>query len=179
MHFAQTLSPNDAGWEYFDAAEGRYKIQPVRATVTVNGTDAYNAAAVTGLGLIQAPVAGLRPCFERGSLVQVMPAFTARPMPVSLVYVNRRQLAPRVLAVMNWLTEIVAPYFVDGVDVDVAASVPSATPAGRAAVRLSAILREWPGASPATDDAPHPSGSRRLPSSAPCTMRGRPGGSRS
>jgi DNA-binding transcriptional LysR family regulator len=55
VHFAQTLSPNDAGWEYFDAAQGRYRMQPVRSLVTVNGTDAYNAAAVAGLGLIQAP----------------------------------------------------------------------------------------------------------------------------
>jgi DNA-binding transcriptional LysR family regulator len=161
VHFAQTVSPNDAGWEYFDAAAGRYRMQPVRATVTVNGTDAYNAAAVAGLGLIQAPVAGLQPCFERGSLVQVMPAFTARPMPVSLVYVNRRQLAPRVLAVMDWLTEILAPYFTEERE---AASAPSAAPAGRAASPSRSGRRASRGASPAADAAAPRKRSRRPPS---------------
>lgn len=162
VHFAQTLSPNDAGWEYFDAAASRYRMQPVRATVTMNGTDAYNAAAVAGLGLIQAPVAGLQPCFDRGSLVQVMPAFTARPMPVSLVYVNRRQLAPRVLAVMDWLTEILAPWFV--IEERALASAPSAAPAGRAASPSRSARRASQGASAAADGAAPRKRSRRPPS---------------
>lgn len=161
VHFAQTLSPNDAGWEYFDAAQGRYRMQPMRSIVTVNGTDAYNAAAVAGLGLIQAPIGGLLPCFAAGSLVQVMPAFTARAMPVSLVYVNRRHLAPRVLAVMNWLTEILAPYFArDGEP----AISPSAAPADRAASPSRSGRRASRGASRAADAAAPRKRSRRPPS---------------
>jgi len=164
VHFAQTLSPNDAGWEYFDAAQGRYSMQPMRSLVTVNGTDAYNAAAIAGLGLIQAPVGGLRPCFAEGSLVQVMPAFTARPMPVSLVYVNRRQLAPRVLAVMNWLTELLAPYFVADSELALSATDPSAAPAGRAASPSRSARRASRGASPAADVGAPRRRSRRPPS---------------
>lgn len=164
VHFAQTLSPNDAGWEYFDAAEGRYRMQPVRSLVTVNGTDAYNAAAVAGLGLIQAPVGGLRRCFAEGSLVQVMPDFTARPMPVSLVYVNRRQLAPRVAAVMNWLAELLAPYFVEDGELALAATDPSAARAGRAASPSRSARRASRGASPAADAAAPRKRSRRPPS---------------
>jgi DNA-binding transcriptional LysR family regulator len=161
VHFAQTLSPNDAGWEYFDAAQGRYRMQPVRATVTVNGTDAYNAAAVAGLGLIQAPLGGLQPCFAAGSLVEVMPAFTARPMPVSLVYLNRRQLAPRVLAVMDWLAQLLAPYFVEDGERAIA---PSAAPAGRAASPSRSGRRASRGAAPAADAAAPRKRSRRPPS---------------
>ena len=164
VHFAQTLSPNDAGWEYFDAAQGRYRIKPVRAIVTVNGTDAYNAAAVAGLGLIQAPVGGLLPCFAAGSLVEVMPAFTARPMPVSLVYVNRRQLAPRVLAVMDWLAELLAPYFVEDSELTIASTSPSAAPAGPAASPSRSARRALQDASPAADAAVPRKRSRRPPS---------------
>ena len=161
MHFAQTLSPNDAGREDFDADQGRYRMQPMRSIVTVNGTDAYNAAAVAGLGLIQAPIGGLLPCFAAGSLVQVMPAFTARAMPVSLVYVNRRHLAPRVLAVMNWLTEILAAYFArDGEP----AISPSAAPADRAASPSRSGRRASRGASRAADAAAPRKRSRRPPS---------------
>ncbi|TWD88474.1 DNA-binding transcriptional LysR family regulator [Variovorax beijingensis] len=161
VHFAQTLSPNDAGWEYFDAAQGRYRMQPMRSIVTVNGTDAYNAAAVAGLGLIQAPIGGLLPCFAAGSLMQVMPAFTARAMPVSLVYVNRRHLAPRVLAVMNWLTEILAPYFVENGEPAIS---PSAAPADPAASPSRSGRRASRGASPAMDGAVPRKRSRRPPS---------------
>jgi DNA-binding transcriptional LysR family regulator len=164
VHFAQTLSPNDAGWEYFDAVQGRYRMQPVRSLVTVNGTDAYNAAAVAGLGLIQAPAGGLLPGFADGSLVQVMPAFVARPMPVSLVYVNRRQLAPRVLAVMNWLCELLAPYFAEDSDIAFTATGPSAAPAGRAASPSRSGPRAFHGALPAADAAAPRKRSRRPPS---------------
>ncbi len=164
VHFAQTLSPSDAGWEYFDAAQGHYRLQPVRTLVTVNGTDAYNAAAVAGLGLIQAPVSGLLPCFAAGTLVEVMPAFTARPMPVSLVYLNRRQLAPRVAAVMDWLSEILSPYFVQDGEVPIASIAPSAAPAGRAASPSRSVPHASQRASPAADAAAIRKRSRRPPS---------------
>ena len=163
VHFAQTLSSN-AGWEYLDPADGLYKMHPVRATVTVNGTEAYQAAALAGLGVIQAPVAGLVASVTAGALVLVMPEFNARPMPVSLMYANRRQLAPRVLAVMEWLTEILAPYFADSEDGTSGTSGPSAAPSGRAASPSRSGRRASRGASAATDAAAPRKRSRRPPS---------------
>ncbi len=113
VHYTPRLTSNDAGWEYFDAAAGSYKILPMTAAVTVNGTDAYQAAALAGLGFIQAPTLGLRNLLAEGLLVPVMPEFTACPMPVSLLYANRRQLAPRVQAVMNWLSGLITPYLIE------------------------------------------------------------------
>jgi DNA-binding transcriptional LysR family regulator len=113
VHYTPRLTANDAGWEYFNASENAYRILPMQAMVTVNGTDAYQAAALAGLGIIQAPTLGLRKLFEQGSLVPILPAFTACPMPVSLLYAHRRQLAPRVQAVMAWLAEIVAPQLIE------------------------------------------------------------------
>jgi len=81
----------------------------MRAQVTVNGTEAYQAAALAGLGLIQAPALGTDALVASGALVDVLPAFRAPSMPVSLMLPHRRQLAPRVQAVMAWLTQIVAP----------------------------------------------------------------------
>ena len=112
VNYTPKLTSNDAGWEYFDAAANAYRSVPMQAAVAVNGTDAYQAAALAGLGIIQAPSLGLRSAFERGLLIPVMPAFTACPMPVSLLYANR-QLAPRVQAVMAWLADIVVPYLIE------------------------------------------------------------------
>jgi DNA-binding transcriptional LysR family regulator len=85
----------------------------MRAHVTVNGTDAYQAAALAGLGLIQAPALGIDALIAAGDLVAVLPEFRAPAMPVSLMLPNRRQLAPRVQAVMAWLTHVIAPHLSD------------------------------------------------------------------
>lgn len=110
VHYVASLASNGSGWEYWDAAQGRYATLPMRGAVTVNGTQAYQAAAVAGLGIIQAPVLGCRKLLDEGRLVEIMPDHTAAPMPVSLIYANRRQLAPRVVTVMDWLAQVLAPF---------------------------------------------------------------------
>ncbi|MDY7547956.1 LysR family transcriptional regulator [Glaciimonas sp. CA11.2] len=112
VHYTPNLTSNDARWEYFDRTNNTYKTLPMTAAVSVIGTDAYQAAALTGLGFIQAPTLGLQRLVDQGSLVLVLPEFTACPMPVSLLYANRHQLAPRVQAVMRWLTDILTPYLI-------------------------------------------------------------------
>jgi DNA-binding transcriptional LysR family regulator len=78
--------------------------------LTVNSSDAYEAACIAGLGLIQAPVAGLRALVEQGLLVEVLPQYSAEPMPVTLLYAHRRHVPQRVQAFMAWLAETVRPY---------------------------------------------------------------------
>ena len=87
VHYMPSLNAQGAGWEWLDA-DGRRQVLPMRAQVTVNGTDALVAD---------------------GALVEVLPAFVAPSMPVSLMLPNRRQLAPRVQAVMAWLTGLLSP----------------------------------------------------------------------
>jgi len=113
VHYTPRLMSNDAGWEYFDQTDNAYKTLPMPAAVSVNGTDAYQAAALAGLGLIQAPTMGLERLVAQGLLVLVMPEFTACPMPVSLLYANRRQIAPRVQAVMTCLKDVLTPYLIE------------------------------------------------------------------
>ena len=114
VHYASTLSTQDAGWDYRDPVDGTPRTLPMRAALTVNGTDAYQAAALAGLGLIQAPAIGTQALVEEGALVEVLPDFAAPPLPVSLLYPHRRQLAPRVQAVLAWLSQVLAPYVADG-----------------------------------------------------------------
>ena len=108
VHYMPSLNAQGAAWDYIDA-NGQHRTLPMRAHVTVNGTEAYQAAALAGLGLIQAPALGTDALVASGELVDVLPAFRAPAMPVSLMLPNRRQLAPRVQAVMTWLTHVVSP----------------------------------------------------------------------
>jgi DNA-binding transcriptional LysR family regulator len=113
VHYTPSLAFNDAAWEYFDRADEVYKTLPMAAAVSVNGTDAYQAAALAGLGMIQAPALGLGRLVAQGLLVPLMPDLCAAPMPVSLLYANRRHLAPRIEAVMAWLADLLKPYLVE------------------------------------------------------------------
>ena len=108
VHYMPSLNAQGAAWEYVDA-DGRRRTLAMRAQVTVNGTDAYQAAALAGLGLVQSPTLGTDDLIASGELVEVLPEFRAPPMPVSLMLPHRRQLAPRVQAVMAWLTQVITP----------------------------------------------------------------------
>ena len=105
VHYAAKLSTRGAAWEYQEG--GITRAHAMRSAVVVNGTDAYVSACLAGLGMIQAPVHGIEHLIKAGRLVKVMPEFAAAPMPVSLLYVQRRQMPPRVLALANWISQIV------------------------------------------------------------------------
>lgn len=107
VHYAGSLAAAGAGWEHHDGQA--WQLRPMRCSLVVNGTDAYQAACLAGLGLIQAPLHGLRAHFDAGRLVEVLPQHTAAPLPVSLLVPHRR--APRrVQAFMAWLGEALKPH---------------------------------------------------------------------
>jgi DNA-binding transcriptional LysR family regulator len=108
IHYAAKLGMHGAGWEYVDG--NKVKIHPMNTSLVVNGTDAYRAACLAGMGIIQVPVYGATDLMRKDVLVEIMPDFTAMPMPVSLLYPQRRLMAPRVKAMLNWIEQIVAPY---------------------------------------------------------------------
>jgi hypothetical protein len=62
----------------------------------VKASDAYNAACLAGLGLIQAPELGVREHLARGVLVEALPRYRPEPMSLSLLYAHRRNLPKRV-----------------------------------------------------------------------------------
>ncbi|CAN7268033.1 LysR family transcriptional regulator [Pseudoxanthomonas sp. LjRoot168] len=108
IHYSSQFGGKPDGWEYWDGT--RYASVPMEGALTVNSSDAYEAACIAGLGLIQAPVAGLRTLVEQGLLEEVLPQYAAEPMPVTLLYAHRRHLPQRVQAFMAWLTETTRPY---------------------------------------------------------------------
>ena len=111
IHFASNLTTQGAGWDYVD--KGKIRVQPMQCAFVVNSADAYQAACLAGLGMIQCPVITTRHLVDAGSLVEMLPQFTPAPMPVSLLYPHRRQIAPRVKAIMNWIAEVLEPHLVE------------------------------------------------------------------
>jgi DNA-binding transcriptional LysR family regulator len=107
IHYVSTLGGKSEGFEYPES--GGYRTLPMSGPVVVNNSDAYNAACLAGLGLIQAPEIGVREHLARGVLVEVLPQHRPEPMSLSLLYAHRRNLPKRVRAFMDWVTEILRP----------------------------------------------------------------------
>ncbi|MHC1651974.1 LysR family transcriptional regulator [Stenotrophomonas maltophilia] len=106
VHYVGTLGQRSPGFEYFDGQH--YRNWPMQGALTVNSADGYSAAALAGLGIIQVPEMGAREALRSGTLVEVLPDCVAEPMPVSLVYAQRRHLPRRVDAFMTWLAGLLA-----------------------------------------------------------------------
>ncbi|MEW9899704.1 LysR family transcriptional regulator [Chitinivorax sp. PXF-14] len=110
VHYVSTLGARSPGFEYVDPASGEPRFIAMPGAVTVNNSDAYLAACLAGVGLIQAPETAMRPHLRQGELVEVLPQYQAAPMPVSLLYANRRQQPKRVQVFMQWITEVMRDY---------------------------------------------------------------------
>jgi len=110
IHYVMNLGAHDSGFEYEDPDDaGKVKTVAMNGALTVNNSDAYYGACLAGLGIIQVPEAGVRTALDSGQLVELMPNYRSAPMPVSLVYANRRHQPRRVQVFMNWLDAIMKP----------------------------------------------------------------------
>ena len=84
---------------------GTRKTVMLPMTLSVNGADTYRAAALQGLGLIQAPRYALEEDFERGRLVELLRETSPSPTPVSILYPRNRQLSQRVRTFIDWVAK--------------------------------------------------------------------------
>ena len=108
VHYATNLGVRPPGFEYVEDKHARY----IRAggILTVNSTQAYRAACLAGLGIIQVPRIGVKEAIRQRKLIEILPQYRAMPMPVSLLYPHRRNLSRRVHLFMQWLSGVMKSY---------------------------------------------------------------------
>ncbi len=107
VHYSLDLGGDPPAFEYRDGA--RYRERRMKSLVTVNSSDAYLAAAIAGLGLVQVPRYAQAALVERGDLTAVLPRHQAAPLAVSLVHPHGKTVPRRVQVVLHWLAETLAP----------------------------------------------------------------------
>ena len=108
VHYVPVLGAKPDGFDYVE--DGKTRTQAMGGAVTVNSADAYQAACLAGLGLIQAPEVGVRELLQQGRLQAILPQHLPPPMPLTLLYANRRNLPARVRRVMDWLSLVAQDY---------------------------------------------------------------------
>lgn len=60
--------------------------------------------------LMPPPRLGVGQALAEGALVEILPQLVAEPMPVTLLYAQRRHLPARVRTFMDWIAELLQPH---------------------------------------------------------------------
>ena len=108
IHYVRSLGNKSPGFEYVE--DGKLHTRSMRGSVTVNNSDAYSAACLAGLGIIQVPEIGARESIAQGLLMEVLSDHQAAPMPVSLLYPHRQHVPKRTQRFMLWVAEVIRDY---------------------------------------------------------------------
>ena len=108
IHYAPTFGGKPFGFEY-PTPDG-FRTVAMSGALTVNNAEAYTAACLAGLGIIQAPSTGVRHLLKDKRLVEILKQHRAEPMPIWLLYPERRGIPKRVQAFMQWVSQVAQPH---------------------------------------------------------------------
>jgi LysR family transcriptional regulator, regulator for bpeEF and oprC len=106
---------------YFSAGSGRFfpfdfsrngeRIELLgRYLVSVNDSNAYMAAGLAGLGIVQISDFLAAPHLASGELVRIFPDWEVDSIPVHVVYPPNRHLSAKLRVFVDWIAELFAGY---------------------------------------------------------------------
>jgi len=104
INYTPRLPATSSTLEFGTAGQRREVEMP--SAVTVDGAEAYIAAARAGLGLIQVPAYDVRDLLDEGAFVEILPKQKPPSSPLSFLFVRRRNLSPKVRVFFGWLETI-------------------------------------------------------------------------
>jgi len=108
VHYVMGFGSNTALFEYQE--DGKTRTLPMSRSVAVNNVQAYEAACIGNLGIIQSPRMGMKKHLIAGDLVEILPQYRPAPMKISLLYAHRRHLPERCKVFMDWLQGLIAEH---------------------------------------------------------------------
>ena len=103
VHYVSTATGRPYPLEFMTAAGLKLATPP--GVVSVTGTEAYTAAALAGLGLVQVPRYRIAGQLADGQLVEVLADAPPPTIPVSVMYPHARQLSARVRVFADFLVQ--------------------------------------------------------------------------
>jgi DNA-binding transcriptional LysR family regulator len=103
VHYVSTATGRPYPLEFMTDAGLKLATPP--GVVAVTGTEAYTAAALAGLGLVQVPRYRIAGELARGQLVEVLADVPPPAIPVSVMVPHARQLSARVRVFADFLVQ--------------------------------------------------------------------------
>ncbi|WMD21616.1 LysR family transcriptional regulator [Achromobacter seleniivolatilans] len=107
--YASPTTGRELPWEHVSSG-GQEETTNIPSRVIVNNAESYIACCRAGLGLIQIPRFDVKHLLDTGELVEVMPEYRARAMPVSMLYPHRRQRSRRLGVFVEWFEDLIRPH---------------------------------------------------------------------
>ncbi len=89
----------------FINGDQRVEIAP-RQRLLMDDTNAFLAAGLSGVGLINAPSFAVRTALKSGLLVHVLPEWRSQPMPLYVVYPPNRFRSAKVRVFIDWMVTL-------------------------------------------------------------------------
>ncbi|WP_426139777.1 LysR substrate-binding domain-containing protein [Pseudomonas sp. DWP3-1-2] len=105
INYVTAFGSHTAFFEYQEQDKTRTLAMP--HSVTVNNVQAYEAACLGDLGIVQSPRMGMRKHLLSGALIEILPDFRPAPMKISLIYAHRRHLPERCRVFMDWFQGLI------------------------------------------------------------------------
>jgi DNA-binding transcriptional LysR family regulator len=101
-----TASANGQPYSLDFMVDGRRREVDLPYDLTLRGAELYTAAGLAGFGLIQVPRYRVAHQIKSGELVVILDQFQPAPMPVSVLFPDNRNMAPRVRVFVDWLAKV-------------------------------------------------------------------------
>ncbi|BAV50864.1 LysR family transcriptional regulator [Mesorhizobium sp. 113-1-2] len=83
--------------------QGREIVAPISSKLTVNTSEAAIAAAVAGAGIARVMAYKMESARQEGKLIVLLDDFERPPLPVHIVYQERKPLPLKLRAFLNWM----------------------------------------------------------------------------
>lgn len=75
-------------------------------SIALNDSNAYTAAGLAGLGIVQMPNFLMEPMIKDGRFVSILDDWISDPLPVHVVYPQNRHLSAKVRVFVEWVAEL-------------------------------------------------------------------------
>lgn len=112
IFYSQVLGSKKWGFEYYDGKE--YREFKMGGDITINNTDAYRSACLSGLGIAQHPHFSVKAYVQSGELIEILKDYQAEPLKIKIVYSQRRLMAARVRTLIDWIEPIIKKQIAEG-----------------------------------------------------------------
>ncbi|MTW03907.1 LysR family transcriptional regulator [Pseudoduganella ginsengisoli] len=93
-------------WDF--SRDGERIQLPLPALVALNDSNAYIAAGLAGLGVVQMSTFALDDYLADGRMVQILSDWTTDPIPIHVVYPQNRHLSAKVRVFVEWVADLFA-----------------------------------------------------------------------
>ncbi|MDE1190258.1 MAG: LysR family transcriptional regulator [Pantoea sp.] len=104
VNFFSEHSREVMDWKFY--VDGVMVARRAGSSVLVDNSDVLLSCGLAGLGIIQATRNALAPHIQAGRLVEVLTDYPPVAKPVSVLYPDRRYLAPKVRVFIDWFSEV-------------------------------------------------------------------------